>query len=493
MFPRGIYIHRREQLKRRMESGLILLSGNEESPRNFAANPYPFRQDSTFLYYFGLDRPGLAAVMDLDEGTECLFGDDPTLDEIVWTGPQPLLRDLSEQIGVTQTAPSEQLEQVLRQAVRQGRTIHTLPPYRPGHCRGEGILPLRVAGILPAVRGRPRRGAPLHVGLDTEDKGGTPSPRQSGCIGPSEPLIRAIVAQRSIKSPEEIEQIEAALEITHRMQTTAMQLARPGVFEYEVAGAMEGIALSSGGRLAYPSIFSIRGEIMHNPHYGNRLKAGDIAVNDSGAESALHYASDLTRTIPVGGRFSSRQKEIYSIVLTAQEKAIAAAAPGVEWREVHRLAAVLLMEGLKELGLVMGDPQEAVAAGAHTLFFPCGVGHMLGLDVHDMEPLGEDYVGYTDTIQRNPEFGWRSLRLAKPVEPGFVVTVEPGIYFMPELIDRWQAEGRHRQFIDYGKLETYRHFGGIRIEDDILITPDGCRVLGPHIPKAIAEVEALTA
>jgi Xaa-Pro aminopeptidase len=221
------------------------------------------------------------------------------------------------------------------------------------------------------------------------------------------------------------------------------------------------------------------------------LKAGDIAVNDSGAESALHYASDITRMIPIGGRFSPRQKEIYSIVLDAQEKAIAATAPGVEWREVHRLAAVALMEGLKDLGLIQGDPQEAVAAGAHTLFFPCGVGHMIGLDVHDMEPLGEDYVGYTDTIRRNPGFGWRYLRLAKPVEPGFVVTIEPGIYFMPDLIDRWQAEGKHSRFIHYGKLEAFRHFGGIRIEDDVLITPDGCRILGPYIPKTIAEVETL--
>jgi Xaa-Pro aminopeptidase len=243
--------------------------------------------------------------------------------------------------------------------------------------------------------------------------------------------------------------------------------------------------------LAFPLIFSMHGEVMHNTRSDNVLKAGDLVVNDSGAESPLHYASDITRTIPVGGRFSPKQREIYAIVLKAQQSAIAAAAPGVEWRQVHRLAAVALMEGLKGLGLVKGDPQEAVAAGAHTLFFPCGVGHLMGLDVHDMEPLGEDYVGYTDTIKRNPEFGWRYLRLAKPVEPGYVITVEPGIYFIPALIDRWKAEGKHRPFIDYDKVEAYRHFGGIRIEDDIVITQDGCRVLGPHIPKAIAEVEAL--
>jgi Xaa-Pro aminopeptidase len=464
MFAKDIYLRRRERLKTQIESGIIFLPGNDESPMNYAANAYPFRQDGTFLYFFGLDQPGLAAVMDVDEGTDCLFGDDPSLDDIVWTGPQPLLCDRGREVGVTRTAPSAELEQVLSDAARKGRTIHFLPPYRPEHTlklQGSGVRGQGSAFLIPEPW--------------------TPSPA----------LIRAVVAQRSIKSPEEIEQIEIALEITHRMQIAAMKMARPGIFEYEAAGAMEGIAASSGVRLAFTPICSAHGEIMHNPYYGNVLKAGDIVVNDSGAESPLHYAGDITRTIPVGGTFSPRQREIYTIVLNAQEKAIAAAAPGVEWRQVHRLAAVLLMKGLKALGIVKGDPQEAVSAGAHTLFFPCGVGHMMGLDVHDMEPLGEDYVGYTDTIQRNPEFGWRFLRLAKQVEPGFVITVEPGIYFIPELIDRWKTEGKCNQFIDYGKVEAYRHFGGIRIEDDILITPDGCRVLGPHIPKAFAEVEAL--
>ena len=505
MFAKETYIERRERLRARVQSGLVLLLGNDESPMNYAANAYPFRQDSTFLYFFGLDQPGLAAVLDLDDGTECIFGDDPSLDDIVWTGPRPLLRDRGQQIGVNRTAPSKELREVLSKAAKQGRTIHTLPPYRPEHSRGEGILPLssRGEGILP-LSSRGEGILPLHSESDgcakrqrgkakmaSRRKSGTPSPQQLGRIRPSEQLIKAVVEQRSVKSPEEVEQIEIALDITARMQTAAMKIARPGVFEYEVAGAMEGIMASSGVRPAFPPIVSTHGEIMHNPYYGNRLKAGDIVVNDSGAESPLRYASDITRTIPIGGRFSPRQKEIYSIVLNAQERAIAAAAPGVEWRQVHRLAGVAVMEGLKELGLAKGDPQEAVAAGAHTLFFPTGVGHMMGLDVHDMEPLGEDYVGYTDTIKRNPEFGWRFLRLAKPVEPGYVITVEPGIYFIPELIDRWKAEGKHTQFIDYGQVEACRHFGGIRIEDDILITHNGCRILDPHIPKTVAEVEAL--
>jgi Xaa-Pro aminopeptidase len=456
MFAREIYIQRRERLKARVQSGLILLPGNDESPMNYAANTYPFRQDSTFLYFFGLDQPGLAAVIDIEEGSECVFGDDPTVEEIVWTGPVPPLRDRCSRVGVTQSAPGDKLQQILNEAVRRGRAIHVPPQYRADNVRK--INELWGPATPPA---------------------------------PSPVLIRAIVRQRSIKSPEEIEQIEAALDISRQMHITAMQTARPGVVEREVAGAMEGIAVSNGVRLAYPVIFSTHGETMHNPFYDNILKAGDIVVNDSGAESAMHYASDITRTIPIGGRFSQRQREVYSIVLEAQEKALGLAKPGVEWREVHRLTAVALMEGLKALRLIGGDPQEAVAAGAHTMFFPCGVGHMMGLDVHDMEPLGEDYVGYTDTIRRNPEFGWRYLRLAKAVEPGFVITVEPGIYFIPQLIDQWRAEDKCGRFINYDKVERYRDFHGVRIEDNIVVTADGCRVLGRPIPKTIEEVEAL--
>ncbi|MBN1509477.1 MAG: aminopeptidase P family protein [Sedimentisphaerales bacterium] len=456
MFARETYIQRRERLRTQVQSGLILLPGNDESPMNYAANTYPFRQDSTFLYYFGLDQPHLAAVIDADDGTECVFGDDPTVEEIVWTGPVSLLRDRCQLAGVAQTAPSDELQQVVQKAVRQGRTIHFPPQYR-----AENVLRMN------------RLWSPA------------PPP------GPSVSLIRAIVQQRSIKSPEEIEQVEAALKISRQMHIMAMRMARPGRIEREVAGTMEDLALSSGVRLAFPPIFSVHGETMHNPHYNNALGAGDIAVNDSGAESPLHYASDITRTIPVGGRFSSRQREVYSIVLEAQKRALRMARPGVEWREVHRLTAVTLMEGLKELGLVKGNPQEAVAAGAHTMFFPCGVGHMMGLDVHDMEPLGEDHVGYTDTIRRNPEFGWRYLRLAKTIEPGFVITVEPGIYFIPPLVDQWRAESRCSRFINYDKVETYRDFHGVRVEDNIVVTAEDCRVLGQPIPKTIEEVEAL--
>ncbi len=442
-----------------MGSGLVLLLGHDLSPMNCADNPYPFRQDSSFLYFFGLDDPSLAGVIDIDTGAEYLYGDDLTVEEIVWTGPQPALSEKAARVGVAQTGPAGDLEAVLSQAAAQGREIHFVPQYRP-----ENVLKIqRLLGMPPEV---------------VEER-------------VSVPLIRAIVAQRSIKTAEEIEQIEVALTVAYAMQTTAMTMARPGVTEREVAGVMEGIAVSCGVRLSFPTIFSVNGQILHNPYHTNVMKDGDIVVNDSGAESYLHYASDITRTIPVSGTFSPKQREIYSIVFDAQEKAIAAVKPGVEFRDVHRLACTALAAGLKDLGLVKGDPAEAVQAGAHTLFFQCGLGHMMGLDTHDMEGLGEDFVGYTDAIRRNPEFGWRSLRLARALEPGFVVTVEPGIYFIPELIDRWRAEGKCEAFIDYEKVESYRDFGGIRLEDDVLVTAQGHHILGKPIPRTLDEVEAL--
>lgn len=459
MFSPEIYAARRRLLRKVVSSGVILLLGNDESPLNYEDNPYPFRQDSSFLYYFGLDEPKLAAVIDVDEETECLFGDDATVDDVIWTGPQTPLVEKARRVGVAQSAPSRDLGAVLERARKRDRAIHLLPP-----CRAEHVL--RIHHLL-----------------------NYPPEMISQLV--SEPLIRAVVAQRSVKAPEEIEQIEMALSISYQMQMTAMKIARPGVVEREVVGAMAGIATALGVQFAFEPIFSIHGETLHNPFHDNVLEAGNIAVNDSGAESPMRYASDITRTIPIGARFTQKQREIYSIVLDAQERAIAAVKPGVEFRDIHRLASVRLVAGLNELGLTKGDPEEAVEAGVHTLFFQCGLGHMMGLDVHDMQGLGEDYVGYTEAIRRDPAFGWRSLRLGKAVEPDHVVTVEPGIYFIGVLMDRWKAERKCEAFINYDKVETYRHFGGVRIEDDILVTDTGYRVLGPPIPKTITEVEAL--
>jgi len=460
MFSEDVYIERRKRLRAELGAGMILLLGNEESPMNFVDNQYPFRQDSSFIYFFGLDCPGLAAVIDVDQGTECMFGNDLTVDDIVWTGPQSTLKEKCSKTGISETAGLDKLPVVLNKAVKQDRKIHFLPQYR-----AENILKIQQLLDIPPET------IVAHV---------------------SEALIKAVVAQRSIKSQQEIEQIEAALDISYEMQTLAMKMTKPGVYERQVASAMEAVVLSHGSNLSFPTIFSIHGETLHNHNYDNQMQAGDIAVNDSGAESSLHYASDITRTIPVSGRFSQRQKEIYQIVLNAHEKAIEAVKPGVEFRDIHLLGCRELASGLKDLGLMKGDIEQAVKAGAHTLFFQCGLGHMLGLDVHDMEALGEEYVGYTDIIKRNPEFGFKSLRLAKTLEPGYVITVEPGIYFIPELNDRWKAEQKNAQYINYELLDEYRDFGGIRIEDDVLVTDSDCRVLGKKIPKTIAEVEDLS-
>ncbi|NIP26635.1 MAG: M24 family metallopeptidase [Phycisphaerae bacterium] len=460
MFSKNIYIERRKRLRDQIGSGIILLLGNEESPMNYPDNPYPFRQDSCFLYFIGLDYPGLAAVIDVDEVKECVFGDDITVNDIIWMGPQPSLKEKCQKVGISETAPLNRLQEILKKAVEQNRRVHFLPQYR-----AENTLKIeRLLGIHPSA---------------IKDE-------------VSETLIKAVAAQRSIKTEGEIAEIETALDISYEMQTLAMKMSKSGIYEREIVGAMEGLVLSRGSRLSFPTIFSVHGETLHNHYYGNQMKEGDIAVNDSGAESLLHYASDITRTIPVSGKFSQRQKEIYAIVLNAQEKAIEAVRPGVEFRNVHKLAYKTLGSGLKDLGLMKGVIEEAVDAGAVTLFFQCGLGHMMGLDTHDMEDIGEDYVGYTDTIKRNPEFGWRSLRLGKELEAGFVITVEPGLYFIPELIDRWKAEKKCSDFINYDMVEKYRDFGGIRIEDDVLVTENGHRVLGKKIPKTIDEVETMS-
>jgi Xaa-Pro aminopeptidase len=434
-----------------------LFLGNEESPMNYPANQYSFRQDSTFLYYWGLDAPGLSALLDIDSGAETLFGDDPTVADIVWTGPQPLLRDTAASVGVRQALPMASLSECIRTAGQKGRPIHYLPPYR-----AENILKIEsLLGIHPSL-------VKEHASVE---------------------FTKAVVAQRSIKAPEEIAEIETAVNITCEMQTYAMKTAGAGMVEREIAGPMHGIALARGGNLAFPIIFSIHGETLHNHEHNNVMQNGNIVVNDCGAESGLHYAGDLTRTFPVSGRFTDRQKNVYRIVLGAQQKALAAIKPGVAHREVHRLACRTLATGLKELGLMKGDVNEAVEQGAHAMFFQCGLGHMMGLDVHDMEDLGEQHVGY-EGMPRSPQFGLCYLRLAKPLRAGFVLTCEPGLYFIPELIDQWKAERKHEQFINYDALERYRDFGGIRVEDDVLVTAAGCRLLGKPLPKTIEEVEA---
>ena len=460
MFLPSTYTERRRTLvdTLRPTSGVVLLLGNEQCAMNAADNPYPFRQDSTFLYYFGLDAPGLDGLIDLDEGTARLYGNDPSLDEVVWQGERPSLRERAQRAGVTETAPRADLADDLTTAVEQGRTVHLIPPYRDAHYRRlETLLGLRPARI------------DAHV---------------------SAPLVDAVIAQRSVKSDDEIEELERALNTTARMHEAALERAAPGRTEREVAGRLAGLAEAHGRGLSFRPTCSVRGEVLHNHEYDNVLESGDLLLVDAGATSPKHYAGDITRVVPVGGAVTGRQRRIYEAVLAAQEAAREALAPDRPFVDVHRTAARVLTEHLIDMGLMHGPAADAVAAGAHALFFPHGLGHMLGLDVHDMEALGEDRVGYAPDQSRSDQFGLHTLRLARPLEPGFVVTVEPGCYFIPALIEQWCEQSKHADFIDYDAVAAFEDFGGIRIEDDVVITDDGARVLGPAIPKAVADIES---
>lgn len=461
MFEAKVYQKRREDLRKKLSGGIVLFPANEEASMNYPANTYHYRQDSNFLYYFGLDQPGLTGIIDVDEGRDYIYGNDITMDDIIWMGFQPTIKERAARAGVEHTATLADLENVVRGALAKGQKIRLTPPYR-----GKTLLWLEnLMGIAHAK-------VKEHV---------------------SEELIRAIVSQRSVKDDLEIQQIEEAVDIAYLMHTTAMKMAKPGVVEQEIAGAIEGISLSHGGPVSFPVILSIDGQTLHNHYHGNTLKEGRMMVVDAGSETNMRYASDITRTVPVGGKFNSRQKDIYEIVLKANVDTIAAIRPGVPYREMHLLAARIIAGGLKDLGIMKGNVEDAVSQGAHALFFPHGLGHMMGLDVHDMEGLGENYVGYDDQFKRSDQFGLAFLRLGRKLEPGFVLTDEPGIYFIPALIDEWRKEGRFTEFINYDKAETYKDFGGIRIEDDILVTPDGYRVLGKPIPKTVAEVEETAA
>jgi Xaa-Pro dipeptidase len=460
MFEANIYISRRKVLKDKFDSGLILFLGNEDSPVNYLANTYSFRQDSSFLYYFGTDRPGFAATIDIDNNLEALYGNDHSIDDIIWEGVHPTVSEYAEIVGVKRAAPFDKLAEQIISAIKKGRKIHFLPQYRP-----DNIAKLvSIIGLNPS---------------NVNDYA-------------SEKLIRAIVAQRSVKSNEEIAELDEAVDIASKMHLAAMKMVKPDTDEKKIAGMIEGIALSLGYGLSFRPIVSVKGQILHNPFYENKMKAGDLLVNDSGSESNRHYASDITRTIPVSGKFTERQKAIYNIVLKTETNAINRVKPGITNKDLHLSAAKDIAAGLIEIGLMFGNPEEAVKAGAHALFFPHGLGHMLGLDVHDMEGLGEDYVGYDESVQRSDEFGLKYLRLAKALQPGFVFTIEPGIYFIPELIDMWKTQNRFPEFINYDMLDSYLNFGGIRIEDDILVTEDGHRVLGSKpIPKTVEELEAI--
>lgn len=451
MFKEEVYIERRRRLKDIVGNGIILLLGNGESRINYKDNCYPFRQDSSFLYFFGINRPGLAAIIDLEADKEILFGDDADDEEIIWSGFMPRLSDHAARCGIKDVRSLIEIKKSITSVRNRRGKIHYLPPYR-----FENIQLLSEWLDIPYVR----------VGENV-----------------SVALIKAVVELRSIKSKEEINEIEKAVNVTVEMQVKAGELAKEGVSETEIAGVLHGTAHSLGFNLSFPMIITVEGQILHNHKRGNILKSGQMLLCDCGAEGGMGYAGDLTRTFPVDAVFTQKQKEIYEIVLKAHETAIEALRPGVLFKDIHLLACERLAEGLHALGLMKGDIKEAVHLGAHALFFQCGLGHMLGLDVHDMEDLGEQFTGYTETLKQSSQFGLKSLRLGKRLEAGYVITVEPGIYFIPELIDRWKGHKKFEQFICYSEVERYMDFGGIRIEDDFEITAHGHRLLGDYLSR----------
>ena len=461
MFDKDTYIRRRRELKKLVGDGVIVLFGNNNSPANFPNNGYhPFRQDSSFLYYFGQQREGLVGVIDVDNDVETLVGDDISIDDIVWYGSVDSVSDMAGQVGVAHSAPMSELENICKDAQAKKRTIHFLPPYRHD-------IMIQIYDLLG-----------IHPKQQTEKA--------------SMKLIKAVVKMRSKKEPQEIEELERAAVIGYKMHTTAMRMVKPGVTEQLIAGTIDGIANGYGSMVSFPTTFSQHAEIMHGSPSMNLLEDGRLVLCDAGAETVNHYCSDNTRTMPVNGKFTQRQLEIYTIVEECHDLALSLSKPGVRYWDVHFAVCRHMTDRLKELGLMKGDTEEAVRAGAHAMFLVHGLGHMMGMDVHDMENLNQINVGFDEETRPNLEqFGTNCLRMGRRLEEGFVVTDEPGIYFIPALIDDWKAKGHCKDFINFDKLETYKDFGGVRIEDDILVTKDGCRFLGkeriPYHPKDVEE------
>lgn len=457
MFKKDVFINRREKLRKSVGSGLILLLGNDESPMNYYDNPFHFHQDSTFRYFFGLDFPYLAAILDCDSGEDILFGNDLTVEDFVWMGPQPTIAERSLPFGVVRTAPLKGVVEMLDKATPGRRTVHFLPPYRAEN----RIKLFEWLGILPK---------------ESHDEA-------------SLSLIKAVIDQRNYKSTEEVAEIIKAADISVDMHTLAMRMAQPGVTEAEIAAAVNQVAEAAGARIAFPVIATINGQTLHNHYHGNTLKSGQMFLLDIGAEVSSGYAADLSSTVPVDPHFSPLQRDIYNLTLLSHNTAIEMLRPGVIFKDVYLESARVIVRGLKDMGLMKGDVDDAVLNGAHALFFPCGLGHMMGMDVHDMEDLGEVYVGW-DGKPKPTQFGIKSLRLGRKLEPGFVLTIEPGIYFIPELIEQWGKENHNGEFINFEKVKELINFGGIRNEEDFLITETGYKLLGKPKPKSIEDVEA---
>lgn len=458
MFAKDIYVQRRAELKARVGDGLILLFGNNDAPSNYPANAYRFRQDSCFLYFFGQKREGLVGVIDVDNDKEYIFGNDIDIDDIIWFGYVPSVSDLAAEVGVSNTAPMSELQTLIDAAKAKGQTIHFVP-----QCRHDLMIQLAdLVGIHP---------------LQSKEKA-------------SVKLIKAIVDMRAVKKPEEVAELKKAADIGYMMHTTAQKLCAEGVTEKYIAGVIEGIAMSYGDRYSFQSILSMHGEIQHGYPSHTPMEAGRLMLCDAGAESNENYCSDNTRVTPISGKFTQRQRDIYGAVEAAHDWVIENAKPDVKWLDMHLGACRIITDHLKTIGLMKGDTEDAVRAGAHAMFMPHGLGHMMGLDVHDMEGLGQNYVGFDDEVQPSTQFGLNCLRCGRRLQKGFVMTDEPGIYFIPHLIDLWRAEKKHTDFINYDAVEKFKDFGGVRLEDDIIITDTGCEVIGDKIiPYHIDDVE----
>ncbi len=458
MFSSDKYAARRARLSSDVGSGIILLPGNNESPANYPLNAFHFRQDSTFLYFFGLNMPELIGVIDADSGEQILVGEDITIDDIIWMGTQPTIAELGQSVGITKTCTKASFAEYIAKAVSEGRKIHYLPPYRAD-----------ISVFLSDILGISYKQVAENISLR---------------------LVLAVVSQRETKDADEVAEIERACRIGYLMHTKAMAMCREGIVEQDIAGEIEGIAMRHGAGVSFASIVTQNGQTLHNHYHGNTLQDGRLLLVDAGAETNMNYCSDYTRTFPVSGKYTTKQKEIYEIVLAAHDHAFDISKPEMIYRDIHLDCAKVLVRGLTELGLMRGDADAAVEAGAHFLFMPHGLGHNMGLDVHDMENIGEKYVGYDEETVRNEKLGQSSLRMGRRIHEGFVMTVEPGIYFIPDLINKWKKENTNAEFINFDALESYYDFGGIRIEDDILITKDACRMLGEDkIPSKVADIE----
>ncbi len=464
MFDKNVYIERRRTLLGKMREagaqGILLFIGNAEAPAQYKDNCYKFRQDSTWLYFFGLDEPMMAAVIDLESGEETLFADDVEIGDIIWMGPQPSVRSKAESVGIAGSGPYAGVDKCVKAAVKAGRPVHYIAPSRY-------FNKLRLMEMLGRYR--------------VED-------------GVSLLMTESIISMRLVKEDVEIAAIDEACALGYEMHSVARDSIVPGIIEQEIVGKMEGVTLAKGWGVSFPTILTQHGETLHNHLHDKVIEPGKLMVIDAGAESNLHYASDFTRTYPTSGKFTQKQREIYQIVCDCNEYAFSLTRPGITYREVHLATARKMLEGLSALGLVHGDLDEMVREGIAGLFQPHGLGHNMGLDVHDMEDLGENLVGYDKDQTRAKQLGLGSLRMARRLVPGHVITDEPGIYFIPALIDKWKAEGTGKAFVNFDRLASYYDFGGIRLEDDVLVTETGARRLGPNrLPISPDDVETAMA